>query len=203
MARPRGGQGEADGPEDGELVRRTLAGDREVFGVLVRRYERLVYRIVGGFLRNPADVDEVAQEVFVRAYVALPRFRLGSPFRPWVAQIATRASYDRLRRRRRSAEVAWEDLPPAQQRAAEDLAVGADPSDAAAARDLAERALACLNPKDRQALILADAQGFTAAEVAQALGCSALAARLRLHRARRAMRLVVEGLLGQVKGTEG
>src|SRR5574341_2697785 len=104
MTTPRGEQVEADEPEDDALVRRTLAGDREAFGVLVRRYERLVFRIVGGFLRNPADVDEVAQEVFVRAYVALPSFRLGLPFRPWVAQIATRASYDLLRRRRRSAE---------------------------------------------------------------------------------------------------
>jgi RNA polymerase sigma-70 factor (ECF subfamily) len=195
MTTPSGGQVEVDGPEDSELVRRTLAGDREAFGDLVRRYERLVFRIVGGFLRNPADVDEVAQEVFVRAYVALNRFRLGSPFRPWVAQIATRASYDRLRRRRRSAEVAWGQLPPAEQRAAEELAGGTDPGDAAAARDLAERALACLKPKDRQVLVLADAQGFTAPEVARALGCSALAARLRLHRARRAMRRVVERLL--------
>src|SRR5574341_487493 len=194
MTTPGGWQGDDD-PDDGALVERTLAGDREAFGALVRRHQRLVFRIVGGFLRNPADVEEVAQEVFLRAFQALPRFRAGAPFGPWVASIATRASYDLLRRRRRSAEVAWEDLPPAEQRAAEELAGGTDPGDAAAARDLAERALACLNPKDRQALVLADAQGFTAPEVARALGCSALAARLRLHRARRAMRRVVEGLL--------
>ena len=202
MNTPRGWQGDADDPDEGELVRRTLAGDRGAFEVLVRRYQRLVFRIVGGFLRNPADVEEVAQEVFLRAFVALPGFRPGAPFRPWVAQIATRASYDRLRRRQRAPEVSWEDLAPAEQRAAEDLAAGADPADRAAARDLAERALACLNPKDRQALILAAAQGFTAAEVAQALGCSALAARLRLHRARRAMRRVVEDLLGGMKDAE-
>ncbi len=186
---------EADGPEDGELVRRSLAGDRGAFEVLVRRYQRLVFRIVGGFLRNRADVEEVAQEVFVRAFVALPGFRLGAPLRPWLAQIATRASYDRLRRGRRSAEVSWEELGPGEQQAADQLAAGTDPAERAAARDLAERALACLSPKDRQALILAEVQGFTAAEVGQALGCSALAARLRLHRARRAMRRVAERLL--------
>ncbi len=194
MAMPGGRQGEDD-PTDGVLVERTLAGDRGAFEALVRRHQGLVFRIVGGFLRNRADVEEVAQEVFLRAFQALAGFRTEAPFGPWVAQIATRASYDRLRQRRRMSEVGWDDLPPAQRDAAHALAAGADPADRAAARDLAERALACLNPKDRQALILADAQGFTAAEVARALGCSSLAVRVRLHRARRAMRRVVEGLL--------
>ena len=65
----------------------------------------------------------------------------------------------------------------------------------AAQADLAERALAGLPPKDRQALILSDALGHTAAEVGQMMGCTALAVRLRLHRARRAMRQAAERLL--------
>ena len=194
MTIPSGRQGD-DGPDDGALVERTLAGDRGAFEALVRRHQRLVFRVVGSFLRNRADVEEVAQEVFLRAFQALPGYRAGAPFAPWVARIATRASYDRLRRRRRASEVGWEDLPPAQQEAARRLAAGADAEDRAAARDLAERALAGLRPKDRQVLILADAQGFTAAEVAETLGCSSLAVRVRLHRARRAMARVAERLL--------
>ena len=62
---------------------------------------------------------------------------------------------------------------------------------------MAERALARLAPKDRQALILTHLQGFTTAEVAGAMGCSALAVRLRLHRGRRAMRQAVESLLNR------
>ncbi len=194
MTRPGRWQGDGD-PDDGILVQRTLAGDRGAFAGLVRRYQRLVFRIVGGFLRNRADVEEVAQEVFLHVFEALPGFRVGAPFAPWIARIATRASYDRLRRRRRNPEVGWEDLGPAEQRAAGALAAGANPEDRAAARDLAERALAGLAPKDRQVLILADAQGFTASEVAQAMGCSALAVRVRLHRARRAMRRAAERFL--------
>lgn len=195
MTKPGGWQGDADDPDDAVLVQRTLAGERRAFEALVRRYQRLVFRIVGGFLRNRADVEEVAQEAFLRAFGALPGFRPGAPFGPWLARIATRASYDRLRRRRRSSEVAWENLSPAEQRAAREFAAGAEPEDRIAARDLAERALASLAPKDRQALILADAQGFTTAEVAQAMGCSSLAVRVRLHRARRAMRRAIEALL--------
>jgi len=190
-----GWQGSGDDRDDGALVQRVLGGDRDAFGFLVHRYQRLVFRIVGGYLANRADVEEIAQEAFLRAFMGLPGFRAGSSFGPWIARIATRASYDRLRRRQRGPEVAWEDLSPDEQGAAQALAAGIDPVDRTAARDVLERAMASLRPKDRQALILADAQGLTAAEVGAILGCSPLAARIRLHRARRAMRRVVEKLL--------
>lgn len=201
MTIPGRRQGDANDPDDGVLVQRSQEGDRGAFETLVLRHQGLVFRIVGGFLRNRADVEEVAQEVFVRAFTGMPGFRPGAPFGPWIAQIATRASYDRLRRRRRASEIGWEDLSAGERRAAEALAEGKTAEDHAAARDLAERALSGLPVKDRQALLLADGQGLTAGEVAQAMGCSALAVRLRLHRARRAMRRVAEGLLGE--GREG
>ena len=199
MTRPAGWQGSVDDPGDSIAVERALRGDREAFGILVRRYQRLVFRIVGGFLRNPEDVKEVAQETFLRAFQGLQGFRPRSPFGPWIARIATRASYDRLRQKRRTGEVAWEDLSPAQQTAARQLVAGAGPADRTAVRDLLERAMASLAPKDRMVLILADALGFSGAEVAQAMGCSSLAGRIRLHRARRETRKVVEGLLAGMK----
>jgi RNA polymerase sigma-70 factor (ECF subfamily) len=188
--------------EDGALVRRTLEGDPGAYEVLVRKHERLVFKIVGGFLRDRRDVEEVAQEAFLRAYEALSGFRLGAPFAPWIARIATRASYDRLRQRRRAGEVAWEDLSPAEQATAWDLRGGVDPADRSAARDLLERAMGPLAPKDRMVLILADALGFSGAEVAQAMGCSSLAGRVRLHRARREMRKVVDSLLAGTTDAE-
>lgn len=178
---------------------RLWGGGREAFELLIRRHQRLVFRIVGGFLRNREDVEDVAQETFLRAFQGLQGFRLGSPFGPWIARIATRASYDRLRQRRRTSEVAWEDLPPAEQAAAGDLVAGASPADRTAVRDLLERAMASLAPKDRMVLILADALGFSGVEVAQAMGCSSLAGRIRLHRARRATRKIVEALLAGMK----
>jgi RNA polymerase sigma-70 factor (ECF subfamily) len=187
------------------LVEQARGGDREAFGLLIRRYQRLVFRIVGGFLRNREDVEDVAQETFLRAFEGLQGFRAGSPFGPWIARIATRASYDRLRQRRRTSEVAWEDLPPAEQAAAGDLAAGVGSADRIAARDLLERAMASLSPKDRMVLILSDALGFSGMEVAQAMGCSSVAGRIRLHRARRAARKAIEGLvpgMGKKKGGE-
>jgi RNA polymerase sigma-70 factor (ECF subfamily) len=199
MAERRGWQGRLNDPDEATWVQGAIQGDQEAFGALVRRFQRLVFRVVGGFLRNPADVEDVAQEAFMKAFAALSTFRPGAPFAPWLIRIATRVSYDRLRQRRRAGETAWEDLPPGEQRAAHDMVAGTQPEDQAAARDLAERALALLHPKDRQALMLTHIQGFTTAEVAQAMGCTALAVRLRLHRGRRAMRAAAEALLNGMK----
>jgi RNA polymerase sigma-70 factor (ECF subfamily) len=91
--------------------------------------------------------------------------------------------------------VAWDDLNVAEQAAVHALAKGGAADDAAATRDLAERALSTMSPKDRQALVLVDGFGYAAADAGHVMGCSALAVRLRLHRARRAMRRAVERLL--------
>jgi RNA polymerase sigma-70 factor, ECF subfamily len=195
MTRPGGRRESRNESNDSVLVQWTLGGDREAFGALVERHQRLVFRVVGGFLRNQEDVEDAAQETFLRAFSGLQGFRTGAPFGPWIAQIATRVSYDRLRRRKRAQETAWEDLSPAEQRAARAVAGGADPADRAAVRDLLDRAMGPLAPKDQQVLILAGGLGFSVAEVARAMGCSNLAARLRLHRARRALRKSVEALL--------
>jgi RNA polymerase sigma-70 factor (ECF subfamily) len=202
MDTPSAGQDNANESQDWELVKRSLQGDTQAFTALVHRYERLVFRIAGGFLRDRGEVEDVAQEAFLKAYEALSGFRAGAPFGPWIAQIATRTCYDRLRVRQRRSEVAWEDLSFSEQSAARSFAAGQPADDTSATRDLAERALAVLPPKDRQALILADALGHTAAEVGQMMGCTALAVRLRLHRARRAMRKAAERLLDGIGSAE-
>ena len=202
MRTPSTGQANENASQDWDLVERSLQGDSRAFADLVRRYERLVFRIAGGFLRDRGEVEDVAQEAFLKAYEALAGFRAGAPFGPWIAQIATRTCYDRLRARQRRGEVAWDDLSVSEQAEARSFAAGRPADDTAAARDLAERALASLSPKDRQALMLADALGHTAAEVGQMMGCTALAVRLRLHRARRAMRQAAERLLDGMGNTE-
>lgn len=202
MRTPSTGQANENASQDWDLVERSLQGDSRAFADLVRRYERLVFRIAGGFLRDRGEVEDVAQEAFLKAYEALAGFRAGAPFGPWIAQIATRTCYDRLRARQRRGEVAWDDLSVSEQAEARSFAAGRPADDTTAARDLAERALATLSPKDRQALMLADALGHTAAEVGQMMGCTALAVRLRLHRARRAMRQAAERLLDGMGNTE-
>ena len=189
------------GPGDDDLITRARDGDEAAFAALVRRYERLVFRTVGGLVRRVEDAEEVAQQAFLNAYRNLARFQAGRPFAPWLARIAVNAALDRLRADRRRAGYA----PALRGRAVVDVAdLGAGvegrptPSAEAGAarRDLAERLLETLGAKDRVAVLLMDAQGYSIGEVAAALGCSEGAARLRLFRARRRLRAAWRRLEG-------
>jgi RNA polymerase sigma-70 factor (ECF subfamily) len=183
--------------DDAALILAARQGGREAFGTLVRRYERFVFKVAGGFLRDRGEIEDIAQEAFLRAYQAMPRFREGAPFGPWMAQITVRLCYDRLRQRRVRREVSWQELEGGEQDAARRLAMGLPPDEAAAARDLAVKLLDRLSPRDRQVLILVDALGYSAAEAAAFSGCNGLATRVRLHRARRRMRELAGPLLNK------
>jgi RNA polymerase sigma-70 factor, ECF subfamily len=200
-----------DGPDqsgaddDIVLVRRTLSGDQGAFEVLVRRYERLVFWVVRSVLGGRGDVEDVAQEAFIRAFRGLAGFRQSGRMAPWIARIATTASLDRLRQQHRSAEVGWDDLSESQRRAAGAMAAAEEPGEAVEARDLAERALSRLRPLDRALVILVDGHGFAPAEAARMIGSTATAARVKLHRARRTVRRVAEALLeasGRIAGED-
>ena len=186
--------------EDG-LIRQAQDGDQRAFEALVRLHERLVFGVIGGFLRRRQDVEDLAQEVFLKAYLAIGRFRPGAPFAPWLHRIAVNTCYDHLRGIRRRPEVGLGDLAESE---AEFLhrfierghrSGGLEADDRLAARDLAERILATLPPKDRLAITLREVNGFEIAEIARALGSSRAAAKVRLFRARRAMQAALRRLM--------
>lgn len=92
---------------EAELVELAKAGDREAFADLVRSHQRLAYRAAWLVLRSDQEAADAAQEAFVKAWRALPRFRSGSPFAPWIARIASNQAKNQVRsavRRRRLAE---------------------------------------------------------------------------------------------------
>jgi len=188
----RGWGGEPE--EEARLIQQAQAGDHGAFEALLRLHERRVFALIGSFLRRRQDVEDLAQEVFLKAYLAIGRFRLGAPFGPWLHRIAVNTCYDHLRRIRRRPEVAFDDLG---EREKGHLSTGVGSGDRIAARDLAERILATLSPKDRLAITLREVQGFEIAEIASALGCSRPAAKVRLFRARRAMQGALQRLIRQ------
>lgn len=192
----------AEGPErEADLVRRAQGGDERAFETLLRLHDRRVFAIIGGFLRRRQDVEDLAQEVFLKAYLAIGRFRTGEPFAPWLNRITVNTCYDRLRALRRRQEISFADLGEGET----DLLRGrfeggssfdrAGPEALAVAGDLADRILATLSPKDRLVIMLREVQGFEIAEIAAALGCSRPAAKVRLFRARRAMQAALRRLL--------
>ena len=200
---PGGQPGDRDAQQEARLIRQAQDGDQRAFETLVRLHERLVFSVIAGFLRRRQDVEDVAQEVFLKAYLAIGQFRLGAPFAPWLHRITVNTCYDALRGVRRRQEVGFADLAESEsgflQRFVEKgyQSATARADDRLAARDLAERILSTLPPKDRLAITLREVNGFEIAEVASALGCSRAAAKVRLFRARRAMQAAVRRLIPQ------
>jgi RNA polymerase sigma-70 factor (ECF subfamily) len=193
---------------EARLIRQAQDGDQRAFEALVRLHERPVFGIIGSFLRRRQDVEDLAQEVFLKAYLAIGRFRHGAPFAPWLHRIAVNTCYDHLRGIRRRPEIGLADLAESEadflsrfvQKGQHPADLDAD--DRLAARDLAEQVLATLPAKDRLAVTLREVNGFEIVEIARALGCSRAAAKVRLFRARRAMQAALRRLVRQEEGSD-
>ena len=182
-----------DQASDGDLVRRTLAGEQQAFEVLVHRYSRLVFRVIRGMVPG-AEVEDIGQEAFLRAYRSLGQIQQGSSVGPWLARIAVNLCYDHLRRLRWRQERSFSELGPEETTVLDRLA--RDEStlreiDRLFLRNLAEKLLGQLTPQDRAVLLLKEREGMETKEVARILGCSEVAVRLRLFRARRALRTLL------------
>ena len=152
---------------DGQLVREIRAGSNVAFEELMRRYERLVYRVAYGFTRDRESAMDVTQNTFLKVHSRLSTWRWGGSFRGWIARIAANEaiSWNRAQRRRPTAELNEELL----------LDPGPAPEAQFSERETREglsRALDALNPKQRLAVVLRYYQGMGQAEIAEALKCS-------------------------------
>ena len=78
------------------LVDRVKSGDQQAFNLLVRKYERKVVRLISRLVRDPSEVEDVAQEAFIKAYRALPQFRGDSAFYTWLYRIAVNTAKNYL-----------------------------------------------------------------------------------------------------------
>jgi RNA polymerase sigma factor (sigma-70 family) len=143
-----------------------------------------------------AEVEDIGQEAFLRAYRSLGQVQQGSSVGPWLARIAVNLCYDHLRRRRRRPERFFSELGPEEttvlDRLVQDERALGD-IDRLFLRNLAEKLLGQLAPQDRAVLLLKEREGMETKEVAKILGCSEVAVRLRLFRARRALRKLLGG----------
>jgi RNA polymerase sigma factor (sigma-70 family) len=173
--------------DERELVERARNGDRDAFGDLVWRYQDTVYtlamRLVG-----PDLAADVAQEALIRAWRAMPRFRGDAAFSTWLHRITVNTAWTlRKRAARHQAQQLDEtivDTGLAPERAGElvEIRIGL------------RRAIAALSAGQRAVLVLRDVYGWSNAEVARELGIAQTTAKVRLHRARRRLRALLEGM---------
>jgi RNA polymerase sigma-70 factor (ECF subfamily) len=178
----------SQGEEDRVLVRQAQGGSQAAFEELIERHQQRVSRLVGGILRRREDVEDVTQQVFLKAYVSLKRFDQRAAFATWLYKITVNECWDYLRKRK-VRPLAYESDLSEEQVSRLDSIVSADrapqsPEERAEARDLIERMLAKLPDQDRQLLVLKEVEGFSVEELAQILKLNVNTVKVRLFRAR-------------------
>ncbi len=176
--------------DDRELVRRAKNGDKEAFESLVRRHQGRVFAVAGGILRNREDVEDIAQQVFVKAYFSLKRFDQRAAFSTWLYKITVNECWDLLRKRKVRPLVLEVDLSEEQARqyqAAEQRIADGRRTRASGWQpgQRVEQLLECLEDETGSMLVLKEVQGFSVEEIAEALELNANTVKVRLFRARR------------------
>ncbi len=163
------------------LIERSQRGDLHAFDLLVTEHADSVYHLTYRITGNPQDAQDAAQEAFVKAFRALPRYRGEASFQTWLYRIATNAALD-LIRRRPQAPVSLDEGIEGQ---------GPRPDVEAERREIHRRvhkALAMLPPDHRAIVLLRDLQGLAYADIARILRIPVGTVRSRLSRAREALR---------------
>lgn len=184
---------------DAELVERWQAGDESAFEALVRRHEQRVFRLLLRMMGSREEAEDVSQETFLSLYRHGRRFRRESRFSTFVYRVAANAALNRRRSLGRSRnrvnklaerQAAGDDLPHSPR----------DPEDAVAGVELSDHvrdALQKLSPSLRMPVVLYDIEGLAYSEIAKVLGVAEGTVKSRIHRARQALRLELQALLGK------
>ena len=175
--------------DESELINAAKAGDRGAFDELVRRTFVDTFTLARRLTGNEEDARDVVQETYLRAWKAIGKFRGDSQFSTWLYRItANTASTQVHRRRRQRAEPFAEGFDPADDRAEQQITQSAE---SAESLDRISAALDDLPAKLRSAVVLKDVYGLSHEAIAEELGISVSAAKVRLHRARRKLRDVL------------
>lgn len=180
--------------EDLELVERFRGGDQSAFDSLVKRHYQRVCNILSHTLGATSNVEDLAQEVFLKAYHALRGYRGESAFSTWLYRITVNVGVDELRRekRRRLFSFTWREHAES----AETEILASVPGSHQADSELElkelgeflEKALKRIPEKHRMVFVLREVEGFTYSEIAEMLGCSIGTVKSRLFHARLKLR---------------
>lgn len=184
---------------DAALVSRAQAGDLGAFDELVTHYRASVYAMIVNMIRNDADAWDLAQDVFVKAWRALPGFEARAGFFTWLYRIAHNTTYDWLRKKKVRGDVEFDD----------GVALDAEAGSVTAPRettapdahlehrelgDRIEQAIAALSDDHRQVILLKEVEGLSYQEMADVIGCSLGTIMSRLFYARKSLQNMLSDL---------
>jgi RNA polymerase sigma-70 factor (ECF subfamily) len=188
---------------DLELVNSSLAGDEMAFAEIVRRFSPRVFRFAGRFFRQPAQVEEIAQDVFLKAFTQLKKFEGRGSLEGWLTRITVNTCLNALRHGRYNAEQTFADLSDDEGSWLEEKLLEASAGkqlsaeDNLIATDLVDRTLAILPPDVRLVLVMIDGEGYSIKDAAAASGWSESKVKVTVFRYRRKLRERLEKLLNK------
>ncbi len=178
---------------DSELIATVLKGDSASFEPLVLKYQPRVFATARRYARRESEVEDIVQEVFLKAFQKLSSFRGEAPFEHWLMRLAVRTCYDFLRGHQRNRETSFTELSEPETDWLERFV--ADPSgaseDADAARQLINKILEQLSPANRLIINLLEIEDRSVKEIAKLTGWSVPLVKVRAFRARAEMKKIV------------
>jgi RNA polymerase sigma-70 factor (ECF subfamily) len=177
---------------DQQLVERVQRGDKAAFDLLVTKYQRKIFRLLSRLIRDPAEVEDVAQEAFIKAYRALPNFRGDSAFYTWLYRIAINTAKNWLvSQGRRAPTSTAADIEEAETfDDGEHLRDLNTPDSMLLTKQVAEavnRAIEALPGDLKTAIVLREIEGLSYEEIAETMNCPIGTVRSRIFRAREAI----------------
>ena len=187
---------------DADIIRKVVDGDINAFELLVKRHQALVMRIVKKHLPY-AEVEDTAQDVFIRAYRSLPAFRGSSDFSHWLSAIAVRTCYDYWRKAYRTREIPLGALTDRHQQWLEKVMSAQSEKESAPegyrseAGEVLDWTLTKLQAEDRIVLELVYFDGHSVKESAELLGWSVANVKVRSFRARRKLEKILKSMVSR------
>lgn len=187
--------------EERILVEQAREGDHKAFESLVQRHQRRVLSLIGHTIRRPSDVEDLAQQVFLKVYLALPKFDFRAEFSTWLYRITVNECYDYMRRQRALKSAPGNELQVGELADLDRMSLGAaqkeiSPARQAELKQTVELLFSRLSAEDRLLLTLRELEGYSMEEMAQALDIKENTVKVRLFRARKRLVALHKRLMG-------
>jgi RNA polymerase sigma-70 factor (ECF subfamily) len=180
-------------PTDAELIAAVIQGDSASFEPLIVKYQPRVFATARRYARRESEVEDIVQEVFIKAFQKLGSFRGEAPFEHWLMRLAVRTCYDFLRAHQRNRETNFTELSQPETDWLDKFVVepGSADENAEAARQLIQRILTRLSPSARLVITLLEIEERPVKEIAEITGWSVPLVKVRAFRARAEMRKIL------------
>jgi RNA polymerase sigma-70 factor (ECF subfamily) len=188
--------------DEKDLVAKSQDGNEEAYGVLVERYKTKVFNMAYSLTLNRAVADDLAQEIFIKAYYALPKFKGKAAFSTWLHQITVNHTRDYLRKFSRMRQVPFEETKSEHSTLEDEAKKREKEEEFAWRKKIVYDTLSTLPQKYRIILSLRDIQGLPYEEISQVLNISPGTVDSRLHRARKMLKKKIAPFLNKGGGPE-